>query len=61
MGTDRVALEGILRQAGRRSRMGPSWYVESDQPLREAVGQLWEHERAADPTIAPYSALCDDV
>ena len=61
MGTDRLAMERILRQSGKRDRMGPSWFVESDQPLREAVGQLWEQGRAADPTIAPYTPLCDDV
>ena len=26
MGTDRLAMERILRQAGQRDRMGPSWY-----------------------------------
>ena len=61
MGTDRVALERILRQEGMRNRMGPSWFVESDRPLREAVGHHWEQAQATDPTTAPYTELCEDV
>jgi hypothetical protein len=61
MGTDRLALERILRQEGMRDRMGPSWFVESDQQLRTAVGRHWAATRAADPATAPYSPLCEDV
>ena len=61
MVTDRVAMERILRQEGMRSRMGPSWFVESDRSLREAVGHHWAHTHAADPATAPNTALCEDV
>ena len=61
MGTDRTAMERILRQEGRRDRMGPSWFVESDPPLRAAVSQYWAGAQAADPTTAPYTPLCEDV
>jgi hypothetical protein len=61
MGTDRLALEEILRQEGMRGRLGPSWFVESDQQLRTAVARHWAATRAADPTTAPYTPLCDDV
>ena len=61
MGTDRLALEGILRQEGMRSRLGPSWFVESDQQLRTAVARHWAAMRAEDPATAPYSPLCEDV
>ena len=53
MGTDRLALERILRQEGLRGRMGPSWFVESDHSLRAAVSQHWAGVQAADPTTAP--------
>ena len=61
MGTDRLAMERILRQAGQRDRMGPSWFIESDPPLRTAVSQHWARMQEGDPTTAPYSPLCEDV
>ena len=41
--------------------MGPSWFVESDPPLRTAVSQHWAGVQAADPTAASYTPLCEDV
>ncbi len=41
MGTDRVALERLLAVHGSLTRLGPSWFVESDAALGAAVGQYW--------------------
>ena len=61
MGTDRVAMDRLLAAQGLEDRLGPSWFVEADGPLRAAVSRHWEQARIDHPSTAPYSPIAEDV